>query len=99
MHLDKTHVIPVGKQDNQKDIICPDLGIEWASSFNILGFKIDNKLKALDKNYTNVFNKIKGIIKKWTPNKLSLRGRLTLAKTMLVSQLTFIRICRTGFAR
>ena len=41
--------------------------MEWSSSFTILGFNIDNKLKALDKVYTKVFDKNKGIIKKWAP--------------------------------
>ena len=63
-NLDKTHVIPVGMKTDPKDILWPELGMEWSSSFTILRFNIDNRLKALDKNYTNVFAKIKGIIKK-----------------------------------
>ena len=46
-NLKKTHVIPVGTLDDPKDIICPDLGMTWASSFTILGFDIDNRLQNL----------------------------------------------------
>ena len=35
-------------------------------------------------------DKIKTIIRNWSPYKLSLRGRLTVAKTCLVSQTTYI---------
>ena len=66
-NLDKTHVIPVGKLDNPKDILCPELGMKWSSTCTILGFKIYSKLKNLGKNYAKVFEKIKGIIKSWTP--------------------------------
>ena len=44
----------------------------------------------LENKYSRVLNKIKTILKKWTLYNLSLRGRLTLAGTMLVSQLTYI---------
>ena len=87
-NFDKTHVIPIGKMDDPEDILCPELGMKWSSTFTILGFEIDSKLKHLGKNYTKVFEKIKGIFKSCTPYKLSLKGRLTIAKTLLVSQLT-----------
>jgi hypothetical protein len=89
-NLEKTHVIPVGTLDDPKDIICPDLGMTWASSFTILGFDIDNRLQLLNNNFTKIHDKIKGIVRSWTPYKLSLRGRLTIAKTMLCSQLTYV---------
>ena len=63
----KKHVIPVGHQDNPQDKLYPELGMEWSSNFTILGFEIDNKLQNLNKNYSRVFDKIKGIIKSWTP--------------------------------
>jgi hypothetical protein len=57
-NLEKTHVIPVGIEDDPTDIICPDLGMTWSSSFTILGFDIDNHLKHLNKNFTKIHNKI-----------------------------------------
>ena len=39
--------------------------------------------------------KIKGIIAKWKPYRLSLRGRITIAKTKLVSQIIYISTALT----
>jgi hypothetical protein len=66
-NLEKTHVIPVGALDDPKDIICPDLGMPCASSFTILGFDIDNRLQLLNNNFTKIHDKIKGIVRSWTP--------------------------------
>ena len=59
-------------------------------TFTILGFEIDNKLEKLDNNFSKVKEKIKALIRKWKPYHLSLRGRITIAKTKLVSQIIYI---------
>ena len=89
-NLDKTHIIPVGQIDNPNEILCPDLGMTWSSSFPILSFNIDNPLKLLHKNFGKIHDKIKTIVRNWTPYKLSLRGRPTIVKTCLVSKLTYV---------
>ena len=87
----KTHTLyQLASKTFPKTNYALQLVMEWSSNFTILGFEIDNKLKNLGKNYFRVFDKIKGIIKSWTPYKLSLKGRLTIAKTLLVSQPTYI---------
>ena len=88
--LDKTVVIPIGTNTNINDKLCPDLGMQWNDSFTILGFHVDSKLQKLDINFQLVKNKIKNIISTWKPYNLSLRGRITIAKVKLVSQITHI---------
>ena len=89
-NLDKTVVIPIGTNTNINDKLCPDLGMQWNDSFTILGFHVDSKLQKLDINFQLVKNKIKNIISTWKPYNLSLRGRITIAKVKLVSQITYI---------
>ena len=89
-NIDKTSVIPIGKLDDKNDQICKDLKMVWDNKFTILGFEIDNKLEKLDTNFEKVKEKIKGLIRKWKPYHLSLRGRITIAKTKLVSQMTYV---------
>ena len=89
-NIEKTCVIPIGKNSNKNDPICTDLNMVWDDTFTILGFDIDNKLEKLDINFTKVKEKIQALIRKWKPYHLSLRGRLTIAKTKLVSQITYI---------
>ena len=64
--------------------------MEWTHSFTILGFEVDNKLAKLETNFQKIKDKIKAIISKWKPYHLSLKGRITIAKTKLCSQLTYI---------
>ena len=89
-NIDKTNVIPIGKHSNKHDQICKDLNMNWDNTFTILGFEIDNKLEKLDNNFSKVKEKIKALIRKWKPYHLSLRGRITIAKTKLVSQIIYI---------
>ena len=70
--------------------LCPDLGMTWCDSFKILGFNIDSKLANLEINFKLVKDKIRNIISKWKPYNLSLRGRITIAKVKLFSQITYI---------
>ena len=89
-NIDKTVVIPIGPNNDKLYVICPGLGMKWDDSFTILGFTIDSQLKKLDINFENIKEKIAGQIKTWTPYHLSLRGRITIAKSKLTPQLTYI---------
>ena len=64
--------------------------MEWTNTFTILGFEIDNKLANLTFNFQKIKDKIKLIISKWKPYHLLLRGLITIAKTKLCIQLTYI---------
>ena len=89
-NIEKNVVIPIGSNTDKNDILCPDLGMEWDNTFTILGFTIDSKLKKLSLNFQKIRDKIKGLIKTWKPYHLSLRGRINIAKTKLVSQITYV---------
>ena len=89
-NLDKTIVVPIGKKNDKNDILCPELGMVWDDTFTILGFTIDSKLKKLNDNFQNIKEKILNQIKAWTPYNLSLRGRITISKTKLTPQITYV---------
>ena len=89
-NLDKTVVIPIGPNTDKNDILCPELGMVWDDTFTILGFTLDSKLQKLDTNFQKIKDKIESQIKSWTPYHLSLRGRITIAKTKLTPQLTYV---------
>ena len=46
-NIDKTHVIPIGLITDPAEILCPDLGLNWTSSFKLLGLEIDSKFMKL----------------------------------------------------
>ena len=69
--------------------MCDDLGLTWADHFTILGIDIDNKLQRLDDNFNRINKKVRGIISRWTGNNLSFHGKITVCKTLLLSQYTY----------
>ena len=89
-NLEKTVVIPIGTNTDIYDQLCPDLGMKWHDSFTLLGFYVDSKLRNLEQNFKLIKDKIKNIISTWKPYNLSLRGRITIAKVKLISQITYI---------
>ena len=89
----------VGVNNDITDILCPNLGMKWKDNPSIVGFDINSMLKKLVNNYERLFDKIKAIIKKWKPYNLSLRGRLTIAKMILISQMTYISTVLTPNAK
>ena len=85
-NVSKTKVIPVG--NFQMGGMCQDLGLEWADQFTILGIDIDNKLQRLDDNFNRINKKVRGIISRWTGYDLSFHFKITVCKTLLLSQYT-----------
>jgi hypothetical protein len=65
------------------------LGIKITQNCKLLGIKIDNKVSDLDRNWTECLRKIWGLIHYWSKLRLSITGRVMVAKTFLVSQATF----------
>ena len=59
-------------------------------NFTILGFTIDNKLAKLNQNFSKCNDKVKALISKWRSYNLSINGRITIAKTILLPQYTYI---------
>ena len=43
-NIDKTNVIPIGKNTNIAYKLCLELNMEWTKTFTILGFEIDSIL-------------------------------------------------------
>ena len=83
-------VIPIGQNNDPKQKLCEDINLEWGTEFRILGFNIDNKLERLHSNIDSCTRKVRAIINKWRKYNLTLMGRMTVAKALLLSQYTYI---------
>merc|ERR1711936_763953 len=70
--------------------MCDDLGLTWDDNFTILGVDIDNRLKCLDDNFARINKKVRGIISRWTGYNLSFHGKITVCKTLMLSQYTYV---------
>ena len=89
-NVEKTVVIPIGGNFDPTDTLCNELKLTWDTQFTILGFDIDNKLENLDKNLLKITDKVNRLIHKWQCYKLTIIGRTTIAKVLLLSQYTYI---------
>ena len=105
-NLEKTSVIPIGLHHDitEENTLCPELELKWETEFTILGFVIDNKLQRLDKNFDKCDEKVKTLIIKWRAYNLSINGRITIAKAILLPQYTYIgsvldKISKTRYAK
>jgi hypothetical protein len=59
------------------------------TSLKILGFEVTKNSENLEQNLNKAIDKIKNIIRFWNRFRLSLIGRINMAKTLLISQLNF----------
>ena len=89
-NLEKTAVIPIGGNYDTNDKLCPELALSWENNFTLLGFQIDSRLKLLNENYEKCFKKVHEIGRKWARYRLSLKGRITIAKTFFLPQFTYV---------
>ena len=71
INLSKTQVIWIGSKKCSKDVLCPDIKLDWGkTSFSLLGIDFDvdlvkiNQVKINQLNYDKKLVKIKGTIKR-----------------------------------
>ena len=55
-----------------------------------LGFQINNRLKNLNDNYEKCIKKVHEISRRWARYRFLLKGRITIAKTLLLPQFTYV---------
>ena len=87
-NFSKTSITPVGSKTNMS--IEEGCGLKVANSFVLLGMNIDNKLETLHSNFDTTIKKMENVVNFWVRFKLSLPGRIAIAKTFLLSLVNHI---------
>ena len=64
--------------------------ITIVDSISVLGIKIDRKLEKLDENWEKVVGKMENYSRYWKMFKLSISGRVMVARTYIISQATYL---------
>ena len=67
----------------------PQIGLKWQTS-QYFGY---NKTQCDKLNYEKQINKCKAIIKNWNQRNISLIGRITVFKSLILPNITFIGSC------
>jgi hypothetical protein len=87
INMDKTHIMITGREWEGPDNI---EGIKIQKECRLLGVLIDYKGKNLQCNWEKCKTKIQGLINFWNQYNLTLIGRVLVAKTFLLSQVSFL---------
>ena len=87
VNTNKSEAVWLGASKNNKET---PLGIKWPKSIKILGiyFSHDKKLKEM-LNFGKLVPSMKNIISLWKLSDLTIYGRITIIKSLLLSKLTY----------
>jgi hypothetical protein len=67
-----------------------NLGFEIVSKITLLGYVISNKADTVFKNFFKVKEKLKNIIRFWSRFRLSLSGKITVCKSLLLPHFNYV---------
>jgi len=82
--------MPIGRLDLEIPQEIHDLGFEIVTEMKCLGLRINNRADNLTRHFDEKIQKIRQLIGSWNRYNLSLPGRISIAKTMLLSQIGYI---------
>jgi hypothetical protein len=88
-NVDKSMVMLIGSNNDAPDFIL-DSGFQLVNSVKMLGFEISKNFEDLQNNFKKPVEKIKKIANFWTRFRLSLPGRINVAKTLMLSQIAYV---------
>jgi hypothetical protein len=92
LNVEKTQVSWLGERRGSPDQLCPDLNLNWTTSFTLLGIKFNilNIKDTLDLNLENKITDITKLLNLYKHRNLSLMGKVTVIKTLAIPKLIHI---------
>jgi hypothetical protein len=88
-NIDKSMVMYIGSDDPAPDYIL-ESGFQVVDKVKILGVEISRKYQDLNTNFNGTIDKITKICRFWERFRLSLPGRINVAKTLMLSQISYV---------
>ena len=94
MNFSKTQVIWIGSKKYSNDRLCPEHNLQWGlTKFNLLGIDFDVNLHNIPKIYFDKkLTRLKSIMTKWSKRNLTPFGKITIFKSLLISQMNHLFI-------
>ena len=86
---EKTAIMRIGNLEGPVPEEIMALGFTVTNNIELLGFHISNEGNMLDSNFIPIYQKISSIIRFWDCFYLSLHGKITVYKTLLLPQLNY----------
>ena len=90
LNVSKSKIMWIGRDRHKRESIC---GIPSSDSVKILGIWFSSTDCCVSQNLNPAINQIRNTINMWCQRDLSLKGRITVSKSLLVSKLIYIISC------
>ena len=91
MNMDKTKAVWIGSVTNSNLCLCSEYKIQWVNEFELLGIKFSNNLSNIcELNFRDKLNEIQSCIRLWKWRSLTLIGKITIIKSLLISKLNHL---------
>jgi hypothetical protein len=89
-NFDKTSLLPIFPPTVQELDWIREAGFTVVNKIKLLGADITSDVAALTENFDRIYDKMVSTANYWSRFKLSLPGRIAIAKTFLISQLNYL---------
>ena len=92
LNYKKTEVLWIGADEGSKEKLCPEHDLKWMKNkVKTLGVWLStDPIITIKANYDEKLTKLKASSSCWELRRLSLLGKITVLKSLIVSQLTYI---------
>ena len=71
---------------------CPDLQLDWSSTFTLLGIDFQNNLENMSKNFDKKIDIINKLLNCWVNRTLTVYGKITVIKTLALPKLSHLAL-------
>ena len=89
-NLEKTQAMWIGASFKDAEIFQSNVNLQWCEAIKILGITFQNNLSGITDIYRDKVNEIKREISKWMIRNISLPGKVTIIKSLLVSKISYL---------
>ena len=91
VNVEKTHAVWLGSKIGSYDTVSNRIRLKWTDKFVLLGIHFDVNLNTmLDNNYNLVLGKMQNVLQLYQCMPLSLEGRVTVIKSLLIPKLIHV---------
>ena len=89
-NVEKSYIMRIGDLTGETEQRIIDLGFPFSNEITVLGFILQNSGNMIAKNYEKVRDNIFKIIRFWDRFNLTLPGKISIYKTLLLPQINYI---------
>lgn len=88
-NVEKSTMMRIGNYHGNLAPEIVGLGFALVDSMKLLGFEISNDLNSLSSNFDKSISRMRQIVGNWSRFRLSLPGKISIAKSLLLPQITY----------